>query len=308
MSACASFACDTESAIQRIRAVVRAELAAPLPESVRELADRARNRYGDAVVAVLYYGSCLREGLSARALADLYVLGTDYRALHRHLLARLANRLLPPNVYYFETELEGERLRAKCALLSLPHFERKLSPRAQHPYFWARFAQPVGLAWARDGAVRGRIEAALAQAITTFYGSLRPLLPQRCDARTFWTRAFRATYATELRAERPQRAEQLFERFRPRYETLFEILETARAGLELEARRSWRFLRLEGKLLSLARLAKAAFTFEGGADYLAWKISRHTGTPVDLTPFQRRHPLLAGVPLALRLARRGLIR
>ena len=32
----------------------------------------------------------------------------------------------------------------------------------------------------------------------------------------------------------------------------------------------------------------------GGIDYLAWKINRHAGTAITITPWQRRHPILAG--------------
>ena len=56
------------------------------------------------------------------------------------------------------------------------------------------------------------------------------------------------------------------------------------------------------------RLAKASFTFEAGPDYVAWKIRRHTGVPVALTPWQRRHPLLAAPLLLWRLARRNAVR
>ena len=47
--------------------------------------------------------------------------------------------------------------------------------------------------------------------------------------------------------------------------------------------------------MSVLRLAKAAFTFAAGADYLAWKISRHSGIEVKLKPWQRRHPVLGAL-------------
>lgn len=67
----------------------------------------------------------------------------------------------------------------------------------------------------------------------------------------------------------------------------------------------WGLRRVQGKFLSVARLIKASFTFDGGIDYLAWKISRHSGVKIELTPWQRRHPLLAGIVLFWRLRRRG---
>ena len=48
-----------------------------------------------------------------------------------------------------------------------------------------------------------------------------------------------------------------------------------------------------GKPLNLLRLAKATTTFDGAADYAAWKLQRHTGIALEVTPFRARHPLLA---------------
>ena len=48
-----------------------------------------------------------------------------------------------------------------------------------------------------------------------------------------------------------------------------------------------------GKPLNFTRLVKASATFEGAARYAAWKIERHTGMPVEVTPFRERHPVLS---------------
>ena len=69
-----------------------------------------------------------------------------------------------------------------------------------------------------------------------------------------------------------------------------------------------RFMQIEGKVLSVLRLIKAAFTFAGGADYIAWKIARHTGEKIELTPFERRHPLFAAIRHLPRLLRRGAVK
>jgi hypothetical protein len=55
-------------------------------------------------------------------------------------------------------------------------------------------------------------------------------------------------------------------------------------------------------------LAKSAYTFEGGIDYVLWKIERHSGVRVQLAPWQRRHPLLAAPGLIRKLRRDGVIR
>jgi hypothetical protein len=63
-----------------------------------------------------------------------------------------------------------------------------------------------------------------------------------------------------------------------------------------------------GKLLNLARLVKAAFTFQGGLDYVLWKVKRHSGVEIQVTDWQRRHPVLAAPSLAWKLYRRGAFR
>ena len=77
---------------------------------------------------------------------------------------------------------------------------------------------------------------------------------------------------------------------------------------EAAARGWWKRMRRKGKLLSVARLAKASATFAGGADYIVWKINRHSGAGIELKPWQRRHPLLAAVTLLPRLLKSGAVR
>jgi len=48
-----------------------------------------------------------------------------------------------------------------------------------------------------------------------------------------------------------------------------------------------------GKALNIARLLKASTTFEGAGRYAAWKIERHTGVPVKVTPWREKHPVLS---------------
>ena len=61
-------------------------------------------------------------------------------------------------------------------------------------------------------------------------------------------------------------------------------------------------------MLSVVRLAKASATFAGGAEYIAWKINRHAGTKIELSDWQKNHPLLTAVTLLPRLIRGGAIR
>ena len=289
--------------------IVDAELRTPAPPAVRAVADAARRRHGDAVLAVLFYGSCYREG-HEEGLVDLYLVVDRYRRAHRRIWAAFANALLPPNVYYAEAIHDGRRVRAKYAVVDLAGFRRLTGPRTLNPYFWARFAQPTGLVFLRDERVRAAVRDALVQAIVTTYRAARPLAEGARDPLAIWQRAFVESYATELRAEKPERARRIVAHFAERYRRLTVLLEAmpAPAADAAACRRRWRLRRVQGKLLSVLRLVKAGFTFQGGAEYLAWKIERHSGVPLTLSPWQKRHPVLASATLAWRLYRRRVIR
>jgi hypothetical protein len=294
-----------------LEAMIEAELGAPVSAPVRAAAEAARLRHSEGVCAVLFYGSCLREGCDKDRIVDLYLLADGYASVHARPVQRWLNRLLPPNVYYLEAPHETGTVRAKYALVGLAHLERLVRSEVRNPYFWARLAPPVALAWARDPDVRTRVRNIVAQAMATTFEAARPLACEKPDASEVWERAFTESYRTELRAEPPDRARELVAHDAERYRRIAAALRPGPGGPAVSttaAARQWRRRRLEGKALSVLRLAKASFTFEAGPDYVAWKIRRHTGVPVALTPWQRRHPLLAAPLLLWRLARRNAVR
>ena len=292
--------------------LIAAESAAPVPPAILAVADAARRRHGPGIAAVLFYGSCLREADDLGRIADLYLLADSYGQVHRRLSMRALNRLLPPNVYYIEAPFDGRTVRAKYAILTLAQFERLVEPRTLQSYFWARFAQPAVVLWARAPTIRDRVVRALALAVVTTAREARPLLDAPAAGEALWARAFCEAYRTELRAESSERAVALYEAFADRYDAITQMLlepggegETASRKARRRAEGRWRRRRLVGKTLSALRLIKSAFTFEDGAAYLAWKIRRHSGVSFELTPWQRRHPILASTTLFWKIYRAG---
>jgi hypothetical protein len=291
---------------------VAAEAAMPVPAAVRAVVEAARARLGPSALAVLFYGSCLRDGEDRGRLVDLFVLTDGYAGLPMGRLLRGLTAWLPPAVFQITAAHAGRTVRAKVAVVDLARLERLVGPETLEPYFWARFAQPTALAWARDAAVARRVHRLLARAVRTLAAAARPLLRPAPTPVELFERAFALTYRTELRAEPPGRAAAIVAAAAERYERLgtacLAELPAPDARAVARAERLWAWRRVEGKARSVLRLAKAAFTFEGGADYLAWKIERHSGERIELTPWQRRHPVLAGLLLLPRLRRRGAVR
>jgi hypothetical protein len=285
--------------------LIERELDAPSPAAVHAIAEAARRVHGPGIAAILFYGSCYRDGVVEDRLIDLYLLADDYESVHRNRLSAWANRLVPPNVYYLETESAGEAVRAKYALVTIDQLEVKVGRGTDNPYFWARFAQPTGLVWCRDDATRRRVVGAMAEAVRTTFAAARALTHDMAASEALWTVVFLETYRTELRAEKPHRAAEIYQSAAERYDRITRVL--IQENIKPQ-QRSWARTRRRGKLLSVLRLMKAAFTFTAGADYLAWKIERHSGTAIELNEWQRRHPILASPPILWRLIRSKAVR
>jgi hypothetical protein len=293
---------------ENLEAIVARTAAEAVAPEIRALADAVRARHEPGVAAVIAYGSSLRGAALSDTLVDLYVLTDTTAAVSRNRLGGLACRLVPPNVHYGEALSGGVTLRAKYAILPLDLFVRKMGPDVSNPYFWARFAQPCRIVWVRDAAVRDALNAALAQAVRTMIAASLPLRQSGDDAPDLWRRGLAETYRTELRPETADRARAIVAANGAYYRAVTQAVLGPGPVAQGSGSVSWRRRHLAGKALSVLRLLKAGFTFEGGADYVAWKVARHSGEAIKVKPWQRRHPVLGALWLLPGLLRRGALR
>ncbi|MDQ3074995.1 MAG: hypothetical protein M3Q88_05215 [Pseudomonadota bacterium] len=280
--------------------LVEQELSQGVDARVTAMAQAIADRHGAASRAVLFYGSCLREKQLDGLMLDFYLIVSDYRAAYNKGWMARANALLPPNVFPFE----HDGLAAKYAVLSEADFARLNGPQTRNVSVWARFAQPSRLVWASDDGSRMRAVAAIAQAAPTLLAAAGRVDGE--EPLDWWRRAFALTYSAELRAERKARSGSVVDSDVDRYRRFSVPAIAAIEGGALSG--GWARRRLEGKALSVVRLAKASATYAGGIDYIAWKINRHAGTAIEIKPWQRRHPLLAAISLLPRLLRSGAVR
>lgn len=287
-----------------IMALVRAEMMRPVDPRIQSMAADIAARHGGAR-AVLFYGSCLWQQELDGLMPDFYLIVADYAQAFDSKWQSFANQLLPPNVYPFH---KGG-MAAKYAVLSEADFWRECGPEARTVSVWARFAQPSRLVWASDQMARDNAVATVSRAAPTLFAYTLPMADSS-DPLTIWRRGFELTYGCELRAERGGRSDSIIaadpERYRRLGRAAASAVETTIPATD--APRVWRRFKVRGKLITLARLAKASTTFSGGIEYLAWKINRHAGAGIQLKPWQRRWPLLGALVLLPRLWRQGAIR
>jgi hypothetical protein len=276
-----------------------AALDRPIDPAVRQFASELGVEAGAA--AVLFYGSNLRTG-SLDGLLDFYVL-----------LPGARERGIWPTVSYRERrpDVEGPAavLRAKVATMTLATFAAAACGETRDTTIWARFVQPSALAWCADAAAAAAVREALAAAAVTAARLAAAVGPARGREEDYWRALFRATYRAELRVEPAGREDAILSANASHFDGLLPLA-LLEAGVpfgqdgrtidpKLDAARRkailrwWAVRRRLGKVINLTRLAKATTTFEGGMRYAAWKVERHTGLPVKVTPLREKFPLIA---------------
>lgn len=288
------------------------------------LVEAIKQHFGSSLDAVILYGSCLHTINLTEGIADFYVLVNDYRNTYPERYLAHLNALLPPNVFYLEVPQQEKTFRAKYAVISTTDFEYG-NQFWFHPYLWARFSQPARLLYARDDTTCQRVNMAMAQAVVKFLrSSLLALEAGTLNTEKIWTKGLMLTYAAELRAERETRARHLVQLNLAIYARLtaaalpaLNDLLTVQADEQYachatpsdnrHARFHWWLRRWQGRILSILRLSKATLTFHDYLNYAAWKIERHSGVRVEITPMLRRHPILWGFKVMWQLLRRGVL-
>jgi hypothetical protein len=281
----------TETLEQRVSAMLAREVHPAVARQARAIGEEA------GALAVLFYGSNLRTG-SLDGVLDFYVL-----------LPGAPEKGLWPRVSYREWDVAGTTLRAKIATMTLAKFASAAAGRTFDTTIWARFVQPSAMVWQRDDESGAVVVKAIADAARTAARLAVTLGPARGRVAEYWRALFRATYRAELRVEPAGREDSILSANSDHFAGLLPAALTS-AGIPFvqddatiapvvaEADRGrvvhwWGRRRRFGKALNAARLVRAAGTFDGAARYAAWKIERHTGIAIEVTPWRERHPLLA---------------
>lgn len=308
---------------QSLHQLIQDEIAKPYPETVNAFIDMLRCRH-PAAIAILFYGSCLwnfeqQMLVKDDQLFDFYVIVPSYQQGNQSIFKSVLNWLLPPNVYYVQTNDKEKVRQAKYALISIDQFRKGSSGSSLQPAIWARFSQPVRLVFVHHERDRSSIVQILSQAVTTMLSQTAPLLGSQFTAHDIWLRAFQETYKAEIRVEKTARIVELYRRSERYYQqTALAILGNKPAHFNItdtntnsevtfirninyfsliikryNAGLTWLGRRMAGKFLNFMRLIKALFTFQDAVAYAVWKMQRHTGQKINIPAWCYRYPVLA---------------
>ncbi|MFQ5537332.1 MAG: hypothetical protein ACE5GJ_07750 [Gemmatimonadota bacterium] len=308
-------------------------MTGPLPEAPprgRELAKRLAQAGRGTVHAILMYGSHMLGARPDRYSAYDFVVIVDhygrfYRELKAHgeihrpvFMFRFLSGILPPNVIAFTPD-RGRGGLAKCLVLRRDHFARALSPRPRDHFLLGRMIQKVGLAWAAGPEEEAWVAQRVTDARMRVLDWMAPYLSGSFTAEDLGRRMLEVCYRGEIRPESGTRSEEIFqtqrdfllEMLKPVLEGGVEegVLRATPEGYALAApvswrrRLYWRWHFMRSKARASARWFKHVLTFDNWLPYVTRKVERRLGLYIELTPWERRLPLIFLWPRAVRILR-----
>jgi len=326
----------------RLQAELRAGLDAPASPRTAQLTALLARGFGASTVALLHYGShATRSDARPESAHDFLAIVDDYGTAYRSLAATVGthytprraaalNRWLAPNVIAVADDSATPPLLAKIAVFSLADFARASTPRAPDHFVLGRLFQPAAIVWSRDAASRAVVERCVLQARAASFWWGRPYLPNQFDAETYCRVLLSTSFGAEIRPEHMDRVAALLDAQRatilPMYAALLGWLarEEREGGAVLEQRteadagrvvfadrrppggwgrfRSSLYFR-RSKLRATLRWVKYIALYENWLDYVLQKVARRSGVTIDLSPRERRWPLIFLWPKAIRFLR-----
>jgi hypothetical protein len=295
-----------------LRALVDAALEMPHAHAAAQpFLDELVARPERSVRAVLLYGSCLWPSVRGQnSCPDFIVVVDSLRAFHGSFAPALLGAVLPPSVYRLR---RGEQY-AKLSIATAEQVVSQCTTVAKDLHLAGRLSKRVALLWARDAASRSLIVDAQLAALRTLAPLALARIGRRVALDRFIDALLRLSYESEVRIIEPTKVAALFDAEREHYRAVAQAL-LLEAGARLDATSSELIVperaiappailrrRLgRSRRRALLRWPKYLVTYDGWLDYLTKKLAR-AGTPVALSEWQRRMPLLLALPVLYRLA------
>ena len=315
---------------EKVKGEVRKKCFSPPPDPAQPAFTRHfQERFGEHLLAVILYGSCLSE-ITRRnsSIYDFFLICDGYRSFYRNLKLAALNAWLPPSGYYVEFEEPRlGTLSGKYCVTSLSHFLRETSSRAGDIYHLGRFAKRVAVLYARDDEVREHLTEGLLRAMEQNLALTLPGMPDHFHLNHFILALLGMSYRGETRIDIDTKVEEIFQSEHEYYRFCYGNLLRAhclarRAGSAVDenfsypmspARRSSqgvkvRLMLSRNRFRAYLRWPKHVITFTNWVDYLLSKVERSKGIRIELTEQERKYPLIFGWKHFFRLKRKGMIR
>jgi len=250
--------------------------------------DKFHEIFKEHLLCIILYGSCLHSSTrKATSIHDFYIVVDSYYGILPGVLHTVLNILFPPNVYYIQLDKGDNIIEAKYNTIIGCIYNAMMTN-----------------AW---------FTLACMQDEFTLEGFIKNLL--------------KLSYSGEVRIERDTKIDDLFNAGKEFYEFVYgRILDEISVHIKTVEKKS-SFYRLvmtpeennnhkkwldgfikKSRRRSIMRWPKSIYTFGNYVDYLLLKVERSKGIKIELTPMERKFPLIFGWRHFFKLRRKGMIK
>ncbi len=298
---------------------------------VQAFSDFFVKKFGDSLLAVLFYGSRLFE-VDTDAIYDFYVIVDYYEKVHSSPLHIILNRILPPSVYLAEVELDGEVRAAKYNIITLRDFKRYIIDPPEI-YIVGRFSKRVHFSFVKNDSLKRKLAELMLDAAYFCLTYTIPLLDERekFNIEDLIAETLFLSYKGEVRIEDPKKLDKIFLAFRDFYIRVYwelfnqYLLENEGVVIEIDRSerpisRTWavvgnpvpskqeviKFLKVSARR-GVMRWPKGLMTFKGYSKYLERK-AKKAGEQINITYLDRKFPLIFGWRHLLKLMMEGRLK
>lgn len=299
-----------EESIRRI--IVNSATSFQPDEEVAAFIAAFRERFGDNLEGVIFYGSCLTSRMKKpSSILDFIVLIGEYGAAARNWPDRFLLPLLPPNSYFIKTfPDDGRILSSKYLLLTLRDFKRTSSPHAADHFIIGRMSKRAAIVWSKSGSTRDAMLDSLVEAFFNNALLTVPLITEPVDFKGTILSFIRTSYLGELRLELPDKIEQIYVAEKEYFNELYGLLIDDLVGSGLltqvnglyrsSAGGTWQERKVKlylwkSKARHIMRFPKMMRNIDNWIDELLGKYRRTYGIQLELTDWERRHDFLTAV-------------
>jgi hypothetical protein len=306
------------------RRIEERTLAQPAAD-IGAFVEKILQRYGSRVMGIFMYGSVLSSVTkSTTSFPDFFVITDGYRRVFQRMSHWLLAYPLPPHIYHLRLD---DHRRCKYNLVSLRRFRRECSRRAKDVYILGRFGKRVSLVFSRDQQARRELVDCCCSAMANVVPWTLRGMDRDFDETEFALACLNLSYAGETRVEATSKVPKLFESERDLYMKIYPaFLSRLPVAVKMAVKgedgrfrpagggflrwlrrvRLWWFLK-RSRIRGILRWPKFLVTVDEWVDIILAKIERTKGIKLEVTPRQRRHPLIFGWPHFFRLLKAGAI-
>lgn len=280
-------------------------------EEVAAFIGAFKEKYGDNLEGVIFYGSCLVAKMrKPTSILDFFLLLRDYEAAARNLMDRLLLPLLPPNSYFMKIPHGGRTLENKYLLLTLRDFRRISTHHAADHFVAGRMSKRSVIAWSKDATARQMMLDSMVDAFLTNAFLTAPLIMEPVDFKGLVISFLRTSYLSELRLELPDKIEQIYLAEKELYDKLYGLLAEdlvesgmlslrkgmyrSSAGGTWQARKVKLYL-MKSKARHIMRFPKIVRNMDNWIGELLGKFERTYGIKLELSDWEKRHDFLTAV-------------